>query len=165
MPQLCPFCNKSEPAKIDLSSVNLRICPVCKATFIPAEQLPELRRVLEDTTKTHWINALSICEGFVTPQILCLEHQTPLEKGTVPGYSYETLVPKCCSLQHLSPNIMKQILSLGLGTNFATRPKKGGIGRFLAAPIFRLFEKKNPAAEDDIDRLQYNFKFKEVLER
>jgi hypothetical protein len=164
MPQLCPFCGKSEPVKIDLSSVNLRICPVCKATFLPAEQFPELRRVLEDTTKIHWMNALSICEGFVTPQILCLEHQIPLEKGTVPGYSYETLVPKCCSLQHLPPNIMKQIISLGVGTNFVARSKKGGIGRFLAAPIFRLFEKKNPV-EDDIDRLQYNFKFKEVLER
>jgi hypothetical protein len=108
------------------------------------------------------MNALSSCEEPLPKNILCLEHKTPLEKGTVPGFSYETLVPKCCSLQHLTPNIMKQILNMGIGTNFTSRPKKGGLGRLLAGPLFRLFEKKN--AEDEVDRLQYNFKFKEVLE-
>jgi hypothetical protein len=130
---------------------------------LPAEQLPELRRALVDTTKLHWINALSCCEESLPQNVLCLEHKTLLEKGTVPGFSYETLVPKCCSLQHLAPSIMRQILNMGIGTGFATRPKKGGLWKLLAGPLFRLLEKKN-VEEDEVDRLQYNLKFKDVLE-
>jgi len=161
---LCSFCSKSEPVRIDLKSVDLRICPACKATFFPAEHFPELRRCLVDATKIHWINVLSKCEEHIgaNAHVLCLEHQTPLEKGIISGFSYEALVPKCCSLQHLTPSTMKQILNLILGINPTVRPKKGGIGRFLAGPIFHLFAKK--AEEDEIDRLQYNVKFKNILE-
>jgi hypothetical protein len=162
---LCSFCAKSEPVRIEISSICLRICPFCKATFLPAEQFPELRRTLLDTTKIHWINVLDKTAKIDFGDVRCLEHGEPLVKGLVPGFSYEALVPNCCSLQHLTPGIMRQIIDLGAGTSkFSKPPQKGGLARLLAAPLFYLWEKRNPAAEDEIDRLQYNSKFKAVLE-
>ncbi|MDR0516530.1 MAG: hypothetical protein LBH25_05735 [Fibromonadaceae bacterium] len=159
----CPFCQKDKPVLIDVSSLSLRICPSCKASFLPAEQLPELRRALLNTTKVHWIRVLRNCkesEG----EVLCMEHKEPLEKGTVPGFSFESLVPKCCSLQHLTPSVMEKILNLGLGDqSISSHRKKGGIARLLGSPFFRLWEKFHPVIEDEIDCLQYNFKFKDVL--
>jgi len=165
---ICSFCHKEEPVRIDLKSVDLRICPACKASFLPAEQLPELRRSLERTTKVHWIRVLSASDAKNESgeNLLCIEHGVPLEQGEVPGFDFKSLVPKCCSLQHITPSLMIKILEMGLGAEQGRRREsKASIGKLLGGfIIFRLWEKRHPKVEDEIDRLQYNCKFKAVLE-
>jgi len=171
---LCSFCLKQEPVRIDISSLNLRICPACFATFLPANQFGALRREVQDATKGAWIRKLKTATAEYSAQH-CLEHNQPLVSGTIPGYSFEGLVPTCCDLQHIPPLLMIKILEMGLGApNVPTRSMGGGlagrrrskaegVSRFLGGFIFRFWEKRQKNVEDGIDRLQYSFKFKGVL--
>ena len=167
----CPFCSKSEPVRIEISSLNLRICPNCLATFLPASQLATLRREILDSTKAAWIRRLDVVIGANVVQH-CLDHNTPLTNGTIPNYSFEGLVPTCCDLQHLPPPLMAKILQMGLGAPTGAsmgglagvrRHKANGISRFLGGIVFHFWKKKQKNVEDGLDRLQYNFKFKDAL--
>jgi len=161
----CPFCSKQEPVRIDISSLNLRICPNCFATFLPANQFGALRREVLDSTKGAWIRKLqTVATEHSASQ--CLEHKQPLVSGTIPGYSFEGLVPTCCDLQHIPPPLMLKILEMGIGGSFVTTrhsKKVNGLSRFLGGIVFHFWEKKQKNVEDGLDRLQYNFKFKNIL--
>ena len=171
----CSFCSTQEPVRIDINSLNLRICPNCFATFLPASQFGALRREVLDSTKGAWIRKLQTVtrslsgaemSGAEMSGINCLEHNQPLISGTIPGYSFEGLVPTCCDLQHIPPPLMLKILDMGIGGAFAVtrRPKKiNGLSRFLGGIVFHFWEKKQKNVEDGLDRLQYSFKFKGVL--
>jgi len=165
----CSFCSTQEPVRIDISSLNLRICPACFATFLPANQFGALRREVLDSTKGAWIRKLKTVASSLSEAeksgINCLEHNQPLVSGTIPGYSFEGLVPTCCDLQHIPPPLMIKILDMGIGGAFVVskRPKINGISRFLGGIVFHFWEKKQKNVEDGIDRLQYSFKFKAVL--
>ncbi len=163
---LCSFCSAQEPVRIDISSLNLRICPNCFATFLPASQFGALRREVLDSTKGAWIRKLKTVATKEYSALQCLEHKQPLVSGTIPGYSFEGLVPACCDLQHIPPPLMIKILEMGIGGSFAVskRPQKiNGLSRFLGGIVFHFWEKKQKNVEDGLDRLQYSFKFKAVL--
>jgi len=170
---LCSFCSKFEPVRIEISSLNLRICPNCLATFLPATQFPALRRDVAKATKGAWIRRLNAALH-ATPESLnssalinCLEHGASLEHGTIPNYSFEGLVPKCCDLQHLPSSLMVKILKLGLDApnipSGASRSKINPVSQFLGGVVFYFWEKKQKKIDDGLDRLQYNLKFKDVL--
>jgi len=161
---LCSFCSAQEPVRIDISSLDLRICPGCLATFLPASQFGALRREIIDSTKGAWIRKLqTVTTGYSA--LHCLEHKQPLVSGTIPGYSFEGLVPTCCNLQHIPPPLMLKILEMGIGGSFvaARHQKINGLSRFLGGLVFHFWEKKQKKVEDGLDRLQYSFKFKAVL--
>ncbi len=176
---LCSFCSKQEPVRIDISSLNLHICPSCFATFLPANQFGALRREVQDSTKGAWIRKLKTVAPLNEAEmsgINCLEHNQPLVSGTIPGYSFEGLIPTCCDLQHIPPALMIKILDMGIGApNLPARSMGGGLvggrrrskaeglSRFLGGFLFRFWEKKQKNVEDGLDRLQYSFKFKNVL--
>ena len=170
---LCSFCSKSEPARIDINSLNLRICPNCLATYLPADQFAALRREIIDSTKSAWIRKLRTVEtGAADVPLQCLEHKNPLVYGTIPGYSFEGFAPNCCNLQHLPASLMIKILEMGLGVpnmpassmrGLARRSKTNGVSRFLGGFAFRFWEKRQKQVEDGLERLQYSFKFKDVL--
>jgi hypothetical protein len=139
-------------------------------TFLPAAQFPALRRELNDATKAMWIKKLQAAAD--VPVSKCLEHDVPLEHGIIPNFSFEGLVPVCCNLQHLQPSLMVKILEMTMGSS-ATGLGLGGLGvskrklnpvsEFLGGIMLRFFEKKQKNTDDGLDRLQYNFKFKDVL--
>ncbi|MCL2283159.1 MAG: hypothetical protein FWC26_07565 [Fibromonadales bacterium] len=167
----CPFCTQSEPVRIEIKALNLRICPNCLATFIPASQFATLRSVLSDTTKAAWMRKLNTVGA--DPNITnanCLDHGTPLAAGTVPGYSFQGVVPACCDLQHLPPSLMATILQLSLGGSPGismghfgiSKTKPNPIAGFLGNILFGLFEKRKKV-DDGLERLQYESKFKGVL--
>jgi hypothetical protein len=169
---LCSFCSKSEPVRIDISSLNLRICPNCLAAFLPASQFAALRRDINDSTKGAWVRKLQninpeTVPGPDTPPV-CLEHGSPLVDGIIPNYGFNGLVPACCDLQHLPPSLMIKILEIGIEagigglTSFSSR-KMNPISEFLGGIIFRFWQKRQKNVDDGLDRLQYNFKFKDVL--
>jgi len=161
---LCPFCSKQEPVRIDITSLDLRICPNCFATFLPASQFGALRREIMDSTKGAWIRKLkTVPAEHSAPN--CLEHNQPLVSGTIPGYSFEGFIPTCCDLQHIPPPLMIKILEMGLGTSFGTSKKSkiNPVAKLLGGIVFYFWEKKQKKVEDGIDRLQYSFKFKDVL--
>ena len=168
---LCSFCSKSEPVRIEIRSLNLRICPNCLATFLPASQFPALRRDVDKATKGAWIRrlkaALQAAPGENLSSVNCLEHGVPLESGIIPNYSFEGLVPKCCDLQHLPPSLLVKILELGLNSprmpGSASRAKINPVSQFLGGIVFYFWEKKQKKIDDGLDRLQYNLKFKDVL--
>jgi hypothetical protein len=143
------------------------------ATFLPASQFGALRREVIDPTKGAWIRRLQTVNAEHLAQH-CLEHKQPLVSGTIPGYSFEGLVPACCDLQHLPPPLMIKILDMGLGApsvpttgmrglNGARRSKINGVSRFLGGFVFHFWEKRQKNVDDGLDSLQYNFKFKDVL--
>jgi hypothetical protein len=168
----CPFCSKAEPVRIEIKSLNLRICPNCLAAFLPGSQFTALRKDLNDATKGAWLRKLYTCpEIEYFSEVNCLEHGTPLVPGTLPNYSINGLVPSCCDLQHLPPVIMAKILELGimasgkigLGGFRASKPRaSNAFGKFLGSIIFHFWNKK-PKIDDGFSRLQYDSKFKEVL--
>jgi hypothetical protein len=93
-----------------------------------------------------------------------MEHKQPLVSGTIPGYSFEGLVPACCNLQHIPPPLMIKILEMGLGATFrASKSKINPVAQFLGGIVFYFWEKRQKKVEDGLDRLQYSFKFKEAL--
>ena len=169
---LCSFCSKSEPVRINISSMNLRICPGCLATFLPASQFAALRRETSNATKGAWIRA---CRDRACPVStgtpVCLEHGVPLVPGTIPDFSFEGLVPTCCDLQHLPPPLMIKILELGIGASGGSmgglfgvpKRKLNPVAELLGGIVFRFWEKRQKKVDDGLDRLQYNFKFKDVL--
>ena len=168
----CPFCTETEPVRIEIKALNLRICPNCLATFMPASQFSALRNVLNDTTKSAWIRKLTaMVPAEVSADVACLDHNTPLVSGTIPGYSFQGLVPTCCDLQHLPPSLMATVLqyslggaSLGLGGGFGrSKPRMANpLAKFLGKIAFFLFEKKKKP-DDGLERLQYESKFQSVL--
>lgn len=165
---LCPFCKKAEPVLIDISSLNLRICPCCKASFLAEEHIPEFRRTLFDTTKTYYMKSLKQAPE-VSDAEYCLDHNKPLENSIVAGFGFEALKPKCCSILHLKPSIMEKIISAGFGTYNIKRTQTkrnfvDSLARIFGGVFFAIWKKKNPVVEDEVDRLQYNMKFKKVLE-
>jgi hypothetical protein len=153
----------------------LRICPNCLVTFLPANQFAALRRELNDSTKAAWIRKLNEKPQPLAPlegKFCCIDHNTPLVKGTLPNYSFEGLLPACCDLQHVQPPIMAKVLEMGLGAPSGAsmgglvgvrRHKANGISKFLGGIVFHFWEKKQKNKEDGLDRLQYEFKFKEAL--
>jgi len=167
---LCSFCSRSEPVRIGISSMNLRICPGCLAAFLPASQFAALRRETSDATKGAWIRA---CRDRARPVStgtpVCLEHGVPLVSGIIPDFSFEGLVPTCCDLQHLPPPLMIKILELGasggsMGGLFGVSKRKlNPVAEILGGIVFHFWEKRQKKVEDGLDRLQYNFKFKDVL--
>lgn len=171
----CPFCAKSEPVRIEIKALDLRICPNCLATFMPAGKFSTLREVLSDSTKAAWMRKLT--EGadqhacHPTAGITCLDHNTPLVSGAIPGYSFEGHVPTCCDLQHLPPSLMKFVLQYSLGGSAASigsgfgrsKPMAANpLAKFLGKAVFFLFERKKKT-DDGFERLQYESKFQGVL--
>jgi hypothetical protein len=132
-------------------------------TFLPASQFGALRREVMDSTKGAWIRRLqTVTWGYSA--LHCLEHKQPLVSGTIPGYSFEGLVPACCNLQHIPPPLMIKILEMGLGATFrASKSKINPVAQFLGGIVFYFWEKRQKKVEDGLDRLQYSFKFKEAL--
>ena len=174
MPMPCPFCTKSEPVRIEIKALDLRICPSCLATFMPAGKFSTLREVLSDSTKAAWLRKLAASpssEITIPAEIACLDHNTPLVPGAIPGYSFEGKVPTCCDLQHLPPSLMKFVLQYSLGSSAASigagfgrsKPMAANpLAKFLGKIAFFLFEKKKKAG-DGFERLQYESKFQGVL--
>ena len=175
---LCSFCSKSVPVRIDIESLNLRICPNCFATFLPASQFAELRRVINDSTKHAWIKRLETTTGatLAVPtagtKLRCQDHNEPLVHGSIPNYGFDGLVPTCCDTQHIPPDLMIKILEMGLGAQTGIgmgglvgvrRHKANIFARTLGGILFYFWAKKQKPVDDGLDRLQYNYKFKEVL--
>ncbi|MCL2101504.1 MAG: hypothetical protein FWH22_07310 [Fibromonadales bacterium] len=168
----CSFCLKSEPVRIEINALNLRICPNCLSTFLPAAQFAALRRELNDSTKKMWVKKLAQaipCDSPSAP-LKCLEHNVPLAHGEIPNYSFEGLVPSCCDLQHLPPSLMAKILEMGIGSSVTSicglgvsRRKPNPVSEFLGGIVFRFWERSQKNTDDGLDRLQYNFKFKDIL--
>ena len=109
--------------------------------------------------------------GVVPTEAVCLDHNTPLVPGTIPGYSFQGLVPTCCDLQHLPASLMAMILQfslggsgIGMGGNFGrSKPRPANpLAKFLGKIAFFLWEKKKKA-DDGLERLQYESKFQGVL--
>ncbi|GHV13024.1 hypothetical protein AGMMS49938_06790 [Fibrobacterales bacterium] len=173
--ELCPFCGVGEVARIDISALNLRICPNCLATFIPASQFSALRRDLNDTTRLQWRKKLlkKLTSPAPNPaSVLCIEHSKPLVFGKIPNFSFEGLTPECCDLQHIPPPLMIKILDVGLAAGNSgigigglgvPRSKLNPVAAFLGGIAFRFWEKRQKKVEDGLDSLQYNYKFKAVL--
>jgi len=172
LPMLCPFCAKSEPVRIEIKALNLRICQNCLATFMPAGQFSTLRGVLNDPTKAAWMRKLATAAASLPEtQPVCLDHNIPLVPGTIPGYSFQGSVPTCCDMQHLPPSLMSIILryslggsGVGIGGSFGRlKPRAANpLAKFLGKIAFFLFESKKKT-DDGLERLQYESKFQGVL--
>jgi hypothetical protein len=117
---------------------------------------------VDKATKGAWIRRLQNVSSEHSP-LHCLEHEQPLVSGTIPGYSFEGLVPTCCDLQHLPPSLTVKILEQGLWVPSISKSKINPVSRLLGGIVFYFWEKKQKKIDDGLDRLQYNFKFKDVL--
>ncbi len=165
----CSYCQHGNPVKIDIVDLDLRICPSCLATYLPAKQFAALRREVFPETRKLWLSVLKK-RGNACPEpteIKCIDHGTLLAQGEIPDYGYPGAYPTCCEMQHLAPTTMIRILEFGLAlsetgfeSQYAGRKPKG-ISAVLGGILFRFFEKK--AESDGLETMQYNYKFREAL--
>jgi len=167
----CPFCTKSEPVRIEIKALDLRICPSCLAAFMPASKFSALRGVLSDSTKAAWMRKLTAGAAVSTDNINCIDHNVPLIQGEIPGYSFQGQVPTCCDMQHLPQSLMRFILQYSLGGSAASlgagfgrsKPMPANpLAKFLGKIAFFFFDRKKKV-DDGFERLQYESKFQGVL--
>ncbi|MFA6835682.1 MAG: hypothetical protein WCR04_04675 [Fibrobacteraceae bacterium] len=170
MNQTCPFC-KSEIKKVDLSHLDLRICPHCLAAFFPSDKTMSFRREVFDKTRELWLKALETRkEDWVSPpaDLKCIDHGEALKTGNLPDYGIPAHITACCGMFHLHAELLAQILRRTLKNPtdnllVSTRSK-----HHFAFIVFldRLLNKilgQKPAVEDPLELIQFNLKFKDIL--
>jgi hypothetical protein len=157
--------------------LDLRICPGCLATFLPARLYAALRREVYPATRKKWRAILAERGGVFDERarlagpakICCLDHGESLAEGEMPQYGHKCLVPACCDLQHIPPALMVKVLDFGLEMAEAPQARptgKRGVWAWTNG-ISRLFLKwfdKQPDEENALEMLQYTFKFQDILE-
>lgn len=169
MSHTCPFCQQATPLQIELSELNLRICPHCHSTFMPSSQYAAVRRNVFVETRKLWLQVLETRTPALTlpPTVVCIDHGEPLQQGEIPDYGFPGVYPTCCDMQHLPPATMIEILKFGLKISESgfesqrSRNQPKGLAALLGGILFRWVEKAN--VEDGLDTMQYNFKFREAL--
>jgi hypothetical protein len=162
--------------------LNLRICPNCLATFLPASLYAALRREVYASTRHAWHKVLQTrgvpewTAKATEKPVCCLEHGIPLMEGQMPQYGHKMLVPTCCDLQHIPPAVMLQVLDFGfemeaqnggVGYDFSLKTpyRRRGFFSFLN-PLAKLLLKwsdKPPETENDLEMLQFIYKFEPIL--
>jgi hypothetical protein len=179
----CPFCRAE--VKKPAIPLNLRICPNCLATFLPASLYAALRREVYAPTRQAWKRILEArgipgweakaTEAHPEMPICCLDHGQPLVEGEMPQYGHKILVPTCCDLQHIPPAEMVKVLDFGFemeaknGASYdfslKTPYRRRGFFAFLN-PLTKLLLKwsdKQPTEDSDLEKLQFIFKFEPIL--
>lgn len=82
----CPFC-KSETKKVELSRLDLRICPHCLGTFFPSDKTMAFRREIYDKTRVLWLQKLEERRAdWIEPteNTSCIDHGEKLVDGKLP---------------------------------------------------------------------------------
>lgn len=171
MNSTCPFC-KSETKRVELSRLDLRICPHCLATFFPSDKTMAFRREVFDKTRAMWLLALERRQGdWVEPDESagCIDHGVKLVSGNLPDYGFPGKVATCCNMFQLPASLMAKILRRMSGTlsdGMLVSAKKKHHFAFIVL-LSRLVDKifgSGDAEDDSFEAIQYNLKFKEILE-
>jgi hypothetical protein len=170
MTQTCSFC-KSEISAIRAGGCELRICSKCHSTFILARQFGAVRRDLDSVTRRKWADQLiESAKTFCLPQgpIPCIDHGEPLQQGTLPDVSIPGLVAPCCSVLHLPPQVMLELLERSLkasAPSFTSKHKKPSLWQDLAGFFFKRVVKDSAPVDDGLAGAMWDIKLKTVFEK
>lgn len=169
MNSICPFC-QSETRRIDLPRLDLRICPHCLATFFPSDKTMAFRREVVDETRSRWLSALERRRGDWVESgegVRCIDHGRELVDGKLPDYGLPGKVATCCEMFQLPASTMYTLLQRMGGSPAAERVSKKH--HFAIIVLFSKIVDKllgtGDSDDDSLDALQYNLKFKDVLEK
>jgi len=166
----CPFC-KSAVVKVDLSALDLRICPHCLAAFFPSDKTMAFRREVFDKTREIWLSILEARKADwveYTEGACCIDHHEVLVEGKLPDYGIPGHITTCCGMFHLPASVLAQILRRTVlsptdGMMISRSAKKhNAIVVFFDNLLNLVIGQKKPP-EDSIDLVQYNIKFKDIL--
>ncbi len=165
----CPFC-KSETKQVELSRLDLRICPHCLATFFPSDKTMAFRREVFDKTRAMWLLALEKRKAdWVEPDesARCIDHGERLVPGNLPDYGIPGKVAVCCNMFQLPASTMAKILRRMAPSDemFVSSKKKHHFAFIvlLSKLVDKIFG-SGDAEDDSFEAIQYNLKFKEILE-
>ena len=171
MNSTCPFC-KSETKQVELSRLDLRICPHCLATFFPSDKTMAFRREVFDKTRTMWLLALEKRKAdWVEPgeSACCIDHGERLVSGNLPDYGFPGKVATCCNMFQLPASTMAKILRQMSGSPsdemlVSSRKKHHFAFIVLLSKLVDKIFGSGDAEDDSFEAIQYNLKFKEILE-
>lgn len=172
MNSTCPFC-KSETKRVELSRLDLRICPNCLAAFFPSDKTMSFRREIFDKTRVLWLEALEARKSdWVEPSenSCCIDHGEKLSDGNLPDYGIPGKVATCCGMFQLPASTLHKILTrmtkAPSDSMLLASQKKHHFAFivFISKIIDKIFGSEIPE-EDPIELVQYGLKFKDILEK
>lgn len=169
MDKICSFC-KSGIVKVELSRLNLWLCPCCCAAFFSVKESMAFRRELFPMTRRLWLESLEKKSPLQSDnsECLCVMHQEPLVSGNLPNYAMEGKVATCCDTLHLPLPLLKEVLKKTLETSFLEKNGKHHFAliRWLDGLVSRILGNESIPIEDDpIESMQYHLYFKKLLEQ
>ena len=170
MQNQCAFCH-SELVKVDLSEIDLRVCPYCLAAYFPCDKTMAFRRCVFDKTREIWLSVLENRKAdWKEPDgsECCIDHGAPLMQGNLPDYGIPGSVTTCCETFHLHAALLAQILRRtvaaptdGLLTSHKAK-RHNPLVLFVDKLVGKMFASA-PPAEDPLELIQYDLKFKDIL--
>lgn len=171
MNSTCPFC-KSETKQVEFSRLDLRICPHCLATFFPSDKTMAFRREVFDKTRAMWLLALEKRKAdWVEPgeSACCIDHGERLVSGNLPDYGFPGKVATCCNMFQLPASTMAKILRRMSGSPsdemlVSSRKKHHFAFIVLLSKLVDKIFGSGDTEDDSFEAIQYNLKFKEILE-
>ena len=167
----CPFC-KSETKKVELSRLDLRICPHCLGTFFPSDKTMAFRREIYDKTRVLWLQKLEERRAdWIEPteNTSCIDHGEKLVDGKLPDYGIAGKVATCCNMFQLPASTMATLLrrmvaSPSDGLLLSKKPKHHfAFIVQLGKIVDKTFGTASPE-EDPFESMQYEMKFKDIFE-
>ncbi len=186
----CPFCH-ALVVKINLSRLDLRICPNCFSTFFPSDKTMTFRSELFPYTRRRWLQILeskmqqsaaaeveknverNVENSMPVEPLKCIDHGQVLTDSKFPDYGIDGKMPSCCGMFHLSASQTAEILRRTLAGSdadfFTSRsPRKEkhhfAIIKMLDKLVSKLLDNNKMPAEDPLEKLQYELHFRKVLE-
>lgn len=167
MNNTCPYCNNSVE-KIVFGKTTMRICPHCYATFLPADRFMSVRREIDEGSRRKLMEFMHAhAADFVSPANLkCIDHQEPLVEGSIPEYVVPGLVPTCCNMQHLPPQLWSDLLLRGLKNPLrktaTSKYDRNTLMNNLRRKVLAILDKDYGAA-DPLEGLFYSMNIEPVL--
>lgn len=171
MNSTCPFC-KSETKRVELTRLDLRICPNCLATFFPSDKTMAFRREVFDKTRAMWLKVLEERKADwvdADETTCCIDHGEKLVEGKLPDYGLPGHVATCCGMFQLPAKTMAAILrrtSAPSDKSFIASETRHHFAFivFLSKIVDKIFG-SGDEGDDSFESIQYNLKFRDILEK
>jgi hypothetical protein len=166
MSNTCTFC-QTPIVLVRAGESEFRACPKCHATFFPAKHFGAIRGSIDAESRRLWAESLAIsAQSFQMPAgpVNCMDHGQPLQEGTLPDVVVPGLVASCCSMLHLPPQLMHDLLARGLKVKEVRKDLKSdeGAWRKVISFLFGWMDSKDRIVDDGLDGALWALKLKPI---
>jgi len=169
MSKNCPFC-QTQVVFVKAGEAEFRACPSCHSTFFPAKHFGSIRGSIDAESRRIWAGELAeSAKNFKQPTepVLCIDHEQPLQEGTLPDVVVPGLVASCCTMLQVPPQLMHDLLARGLKSKDVKFERKSSDGawRKVIMFLFSWMDSKDRIEDDGLDGALWALKLKPVYGR